>query len=129
MYIKCFPQGRKVFFVLLISVLAIANTALAKSSDTIDPVSKGLSHLLDVVERDVKTSFNPKLVEPVIDFLASDKKPSIRLNIDKENNATGAYGEFSVNKSLKEILKLVYHPRIPSFLFSPTSTRMRGCTG
>jgi len=121
---RSFRPGLLAVIILLISGLATSGNAAPKEPDDFDPVSKGLSHLLDVVEQDVKTKFNPRLVEPVLDFVALKKKPSIRLNIDKENKATGAYGEFSVNKNLKEILKLVYHPRIPSFLFSPTSTRM-----
>ncbi len=89
-----------------------------------DPISIGLSHLLDVVQQNPRISFDPRLVEPVIDFVASTKKPPVRLAIDKNNEATGAYGEFAIRKSLKQILQLVYHPQIPSFLFSPTSARV-----
>jgi hypothetical protein len=117
---------RIVFFAILIlsiSVIALSH-AQAKETDNLDPVSDGLSHLLEVVEQDLQTQFNPKLVEPVLDFVALEKKPPVSLDVDTTNKATGAYGEFFVRKSLKQILKLVYHPRIPSFLFSPNSTRM-----
>ncbi|MBW2181056.1 MAG: hypothetical protein JRG81_11920, partial [Deltaproteobacteria bacterium] len=113
---------------LAILILSVSNFAIAdaqpKKTDNSDPISEGLSHLLDVVELEVQTKFNPGLVEPVLDFVVSEKKPSVRLDVNADNKATGAYGEFTVRKSLKQMLKLVYHPRIPSFLFSPTSTRM-----
>jgi len=113
-----------IFYVILaLSGVAGAEDQLKKDQKQ-DPVSAGLSHLLDIVEPDSKVALNPKLVAPVLDFVVSEKKPQVSLDIDEENKATGAYGEFSLKKNLKQILKLAYHPGIPSSLFSPTTTRM-----
>jgi hypothetical protein len=115
--------GILVILILTISEIAKADVSL-NNTDNPDPISKGLSHLLDVVNQDKQAIFNPRLVEPVIDFVAATKKPPVRLTVDKTNEATGAYGEFTIRKSLKQMLQLVYHPQIPSFLFSPTSARV-----
>jgi len=120
---RCILFGFIATLVLSVSDIATAD-AQTKKTENSDPISEGLTHLLDMVEQEVQTKFNPWLVEPVLDFVALEKKPSVRLDVNTVNKATGAYGEFTVRKSLKQILKLVYHPRIPSFLFSPTSTRM-----
>ncbi|MCJ7772297.1 MAG: hypothetical protein MUP22_04085 [Desulfobacterales bacterium] len=115
--------GILVVLILTISDLASADVLVKKPVNP-DPISKGLSHLLDVVKQDKPATFNPQLVGPVINFVASAKKPRVRLTIDTNNKAPGAYGEFFIKKSLKDMLQLVYHPRIPSFLFSPTSARV-----
>lgn len=115
--------GFLALLLLTISGLASAD-ALVKTSENTDSISKGLCHLLNVVNQDKTVAFNPRLVEPVIDFVASEKKPPVKLAVDKANEATGAYGEFTIRKSLKQMLQLVYHPQIPSFLFSPTSARV-----
>jgi len=115
--------GSIAILVILFTSLAVADD-LVKKQPAEDPVSKGLTHLLDIVDQNNKTLFNPSLVAPVLDFVASTKKPPVKLDIDTTNKATGAYGEFFIKKKLKHILQLVYHPSIPSFLFSPTTTRM-----
>lgn len=119
----CSRCGLAMILILCVSSLAVADT-FVKKPERIDPVTIGLTHLLDVVEKETPTKFDPRLVGPVLDFVASDKKPPVTLDLDATNKATGAYGEFSVQKSLRQILKLIYHPRIPSYLFCPTSTRI-----
>ena len=92
---RCILIGFLAVLVLSVSDIATAD-AQTKKAENSDPISEGLFHLLEVVERDVQTKFNPGLIDPVLDFVASEKKPPVTLDVDTNNKATGAYGEFSV---------------------------------
>ena len=112
--------GRGIRFgFLAILILSVSDIAIAaaqtKKTDNSDPISEGLTHLLDIAEKEVQTKFNPGLVEPVLDFVASEKKPSVRLDVNTVNKATGAYGEFTVRKSIKQILKLEFRKLLSSY--------------
>lgn len=104
-----------------ISAAAEKNTNKPHAEDLL---SQGLTYLLDIVEKKRNTTFNPRLVEPVLNFVEKTEKAPRGVSVEKYNTATPSYGGFVIQRPLKEILTLIYHPHIPSSLFSPTSARI-----
>jgi hypothetical protein len=64
-----------------------------------------------------------------LEVVASDKPENTLYYLDKSFGATSAYHEFVFEKDLRHILRFSYNPDIPSFITTPSSTRLSQWAG
>jgi hypothetical protein len=97
-----------------------------KPLDNVD-VSKtllpALEHLLTTINNDGSQIPGSDQIGCIIDFVNSSKDPETIYNMGERKGAASSYFEFSINRSLKEVLDRVYNPDIPSHIFTPSSIR------
>lgn len=64
-----------------------------------------------------------EMMSRVVDFVTKPKNPDIIYHMGLRDGAASNYSEFTINRSLKEVLDLVYNPDIPSHIVTPASIR------
>lgn len=114
-----------IIFIAFILILSPPFEAAASSEVTRIPkdLAAGLEHLLSLTEQNSQLPFEPDLIENIFQWINNPKDLSILYSARPRNNASSIYYEFTINRSLKEMLDLVYNPDIPSYLAVPASTR------
>ena len=116
----------KIQIVILTFLLICTGAAYSSDSARVIPadVNPGLYHLLDMVTPDSAGSFDPEVVTPVLDFVASEKNPDEVYVLDDSFNSPSAYIELDLKHDIAELLKLSYNPNIPSYMMTPSSMRL-----
>ncbi len=91
-----------------------------------DSVRHELNYLLSFVgpEKAAPHQFTSKGIENVLDFVATSKESDVLYHAGKFNGSPSAYYQFDIHRDLTYILRLAYHPNIPSVVTSPSSLRM-----
>jgi len=83
-----------------------------------------LHYLLSFVgETKKQQPFIPERIKHALDFVVSPAKADIRYHAGRIKGAPSAYYEFDVRRNLTQVLKLAYHPEIPSVITSPATIR------
>ncbi|MEN8243421.1 MAG: hypothetical protein ABFS43_00815 [Thermodesulfobacteriota bacterium] len=110
----------------LIMVLLFSGTAFSNGNEKTIPlnVNPGLNHLLDMATPGNSAAFNPEIIAPVLDFVASQKSPDAVYVSDKSFKSPSAYIEVDLNQGLAELLRVSYNPDIPSYIMTPSSMRL-----
>jgi hypothetical protein len=122
-------MNKFISFTLVFCVLFILFTwplkavAFQDRKNKMKRLAPGLDHLLSLVEKNSLVRFDAGKIEPVLAFIAASKSLEADYTLGKRNGASSAYHEFTINRSLKEVLDLVYNPSIPSYMTSPSSVR------
>ena len=85
-----------------------------------------LQYLLSFVglQEDADRQFDPEQIRHVLDFVAAPKNDNRLYHAGELNGAPSAYHDFSIRKTLRDILQIAYHPNIPAVITSPSSVRM-----
>ncbi len=116
-----------IFMIFVFITLFLSSSPEAAASSEAKQIPKaltpGLEHLLTLTEQDSQTDFDPNLIEDIIEFINQSKDLSVTYSAGPRKNASSNYYEFTINRSLKNMLDLVYNPEIPSYLAVPASTR------
>jgi hypothetical protein len=100
---------------------AEGSTVKLKLPETIYP---GLDHLLDLVDPDKKVSFDPRMIERVLDFVEGPKDGGAIYFEDRTPGLPSAYYEFDIRKDLRDIAAYSFNPDIPCIATMPSSTRL-----
>jgi hypothetical protein len=111
----------------LVMLLAWPFQAIAfeESEDTVlQELIPAFDHLLTFVDFDSQSQLNTKQVGTLLDFVAGPKPVEQTYTLGPRNNGSSTYYEFTINRSLKEVLDLIYNPNIPSYVTTPTSIRL-----
>jgi hypothetical protein len=84
-----------------------------------------LNYLLSFVG-DTKNGqpFMPERIEHVLNFVVSPAKADTRYHAGKIKGAPSAYYAFDVRRNLTQVLRLAYHPEIPSVITAPSTIRL-----
>ena len=120
---------KKVFCIVCIAMavagLAVCAVAGEKMTETEIPqtLSSGIEYLLSFADPGSGTRFTPESIGDVIALAVSDKPGDRLYHTGKQFGTPSAYYEFDVQKSLAEILQLLYNRRIPAFALMPSSIR------
>lgn len=116
------------YMLLSLTILMAATHAFAVDN-TDDDVNvpktllPALEHLLTAADSDGAQIPQSDQIGRIIDFVNSPKDPKTTFSMGERKGASSNYYEFSVNRSLKEVLDRVYNPDIPSHIFTPASVR------
>ena len=89
-----------------------------------EALNPAFEHLLALTGSGETTSFNPEVVEGLLDFVAAPKEEDRLYYVDGTSKATSAYHEFVFDKTLAHVLKLSYNSALPSFMTNPSSVRL-----
>ncbi len=118
-------------FIILSLCIGTANLQADAINDTesSDEVSvpkallPALEHILSITTADSSQIPNSDQIGQIIDFVNSAKNLKTTISMGDRKGAASNYYEFSINRSLKEVLDLVYNPDIPSHAVTPASVR------
>ncbi len=98
--------------------------ANASNKESIPPAAMtGVDYLIEFLKPTSQDPFNPAEVAGLIEFVTAARPDGIICRLPKRIEATSAYYEFKIQKSLKEVLQLAYHPEIPRQIVTPGLTR------
>lgn len=118
----------RIFNILILFViLAVSNPLQAAENDPDNRISvtaiAGLDYLIEFVKPAASSEFDPARLAGLIDFVHTQRPAGTKSQLPKRLEATPAYYEFEIKKTLKDILQLAYHPDIPFQMVSPGSMR------
>ncbi len=82
------------------------------------------AHLSTVTDSRRSVAFDPERIDPILEFVLSDKQSDVLYHPGKLEGATSAYHEFIIKQSLADFLRLTYNPSLPSYLTAPSSVRL-----
>jgi hypothetical protein len=112
-------------FILTANVQADTNADGGTTDDANVPEAlvPALEHLLSYAGAAGPRDPDAHRIGQIIDFVNSAKNPETTFSMGKRNGASSNYYEFSIDRSLKDILNLVYNPDIPPHIITPASIR------
>lgn len=120
---KC--HFRSLFLPPILIVLLCLLTLHANADERIrqipEELKPGLDHLLDLTGPDNSDQPDMQAIGQVIDYILSPKDPSATYSVGKRNGATSNYFEFTIDRSLQDVIDLAYNPEIPSYFIIPAS--------
>jgi len=121
------PKPRSVCLVILLIPMLVmgALAAHARADETAVQIPSDLKPSLDkLLELTVHNDRNPAdmdAVGRVVDYLLTPKSTTSTYTAGTRNGATSNYFEFTLNRSLEDLIQLAYNPDIPSYFVIPSS--------
>lgn len=128
-------MNRSVYTILTGLALFLLLTVNLQANETVDAdeerqsvqvpreLSPAFEYLLSYTGESSPKELEMNQIERVIEFVKSAKDLQKTFSMGKRNGASSNYYEFSLNRSLKEVLDLIYNPDIPSHITTPASIR------
>jgi len=122
-------MSKYISFTLTFCVLIILFTwplqaiAFQDREKTPERLAPAFDHLLSLVEKNSRVRFDAGKIKPILEFITASKSPEAAYTLGERKGASSSYHEFTINRTLKEVLDLVYNPEIPSYVTSPSSVR------
>jgi hypothetical protein len=122
---------RIVLFVF-IALIAIPFPALSSNVDdeTSDTESSkyayltpAIDHLLNLTSKNNQTPFDASRINTLFEFINTEKELGDSMSLGSRQGTTSDYYEFTIQRTLKDVLDLVYSPEIPSYFTTPSSVR------
>jgi len=87
-------------------------------------LSPALTHLLNLADPDNPQSFQLARIKKLLKYMEEPKDPHAIYFVDPKLGAPSGYYEFDVRQDLEHILKYAFSPHVPSYLISPSLTRL-----
>lgn len=118
-------ENRLFHFLILILIFCFLIAPAANADDNTRQVplelKDSLNHLLNLSSLDNHDQPDMGDIARVIDYLLTEKDPSAVYTMGHRNGATSNYYEFTIHRSLQDIIDLAYSPDIPSYFIIPAS--------
>ncbi len=116
---------RKVFITVIVFIILVPlKLFAARAADSIPgDLYPALNHLLAHMESGEKKPLNLDLLPRILDFIEAPKALGETMSMGEREGAVSDYYEFTVNRSLGEVLDLAYNPELPPSLTLPSSVR------
>ena len=73
-------------------------------------VVAGIDYLIDFVKPTSSNNIDVSRLDDLIDFVHSSKPGDIKVQLPPRMKAAAAYHQFEIQRNLKDILQLAYHP-------------------
>lgn len=115
-----------ILLVSLIFIIPFASSAHADNDSVIQipqALHSNLEKMLELTSENGKQAPDKSVIGPIIDYLMTPKDLSVTYSAGKREGATSNYYEFTINRSLKELINIAYNPEIPSYFIIPASLR------
>ena len=116
MYIKL------LFYIIIIAPL-LTSAHAEPLTGLPDGVSTDLEYLLELPDGERTSPVKLDTAIRILDFMDQSKALENTFSVGERNGAASDYFEFTVNHPWPEVVDLVYHPSIPSYLTMPSSIR------
>jgi hypothetical protein len=111
------------FIAFFFIILLLAAPCRAEEETTMTPraLRPGLEHLLDLARHDSHSLPDMALIDRVVDYVMTPKDPAATYSAGQRNGATSNYFEFTIDRSLEDVINLAFNPAIPSYFVLPAS--------
>jgi len=108
---------------MLFVLLPFQAAAAPPLSQPPQALSETIENMLAFADSSPDTALDRDLIPRMLDFVDAPKRLGESFPLVDRNEAASDYYEFTINRSFAEVLGLVYHPDLPSFLTIPSSVR------
>lgn len=88
-----------------------------------EALSETIDNLLAFAGSDRNTSLDMNLIPRLLDFVEAPKQLGKTFPLGDRNGASSDYYEFTINRSFADVIGLVFHPDLPSYITIPSSVR------
>jgi hypothetical protein len=105
-------------------VLCLAANAAAAVKSVPEELAPAFEQLLSLAGETDPKAPAAEILAPLIEFLNRAKDPDTTFSMGERKGAASNYSEFRIDRSLKDVLDLIYNPDIPSYLTTPASIRL-----
>ena len=109
--------------VVFTSIFCLHSKSAAMIESVPEELTTVFEQLLSLADPSGPKAPDAQSMDRIIGFLNRAKNPDSTFSMGERDGATSNYSEFRLNRSLKEVLDLVYNPDIPSYLTTPASVR------
>ena len=82
-----------------------------------------LDQLLSLAGSDNQGQPDMTAIQSVIDYILTIKDPAATYSAGQRDGETSNYYEFTIHRSMEDVIELTYNPDIPSYFFLPASLR------
>jgi len=120
---KTGPKFLHCFFLIPILILGLQAAAVADIEQVPQELSPAFEHLISYASPPSPGHLDADLVNQVIQFVNQDKNLKNTFSMGERKGAASNYSEFTLSRTLKEVLDLVYNPAIPPHITTPASIR------
>lgn len=126
------PYLHRIILIVFTALIAIPSPAQSSDlendpsgprSNRYDHLTPAVDHLLNLTQKDNPTPFDASRIEPLFEFINTKKELGDSMSLGSRQGSSSDYYEFTIKRSLKEVLDLVYNPEIPSYFTTPSSVR------
>jgi hypothetical protein len=126
------PYLHRIVLFLLIALISnplpalssdLENDPSGTQSNRYDHLAPAFDHLLNLTQKNNPAPFDANRIEPLFDFIDTKKELGDSMSVGTRQGSSSDYYEFTIERSLKEVLNLVYNPEIPSYFTTPSSVR------
>jgi hypothetical protein len=120
------PRAITFFVLMLIPALMVGGLAADTRADenTVQipsDMKPSLDRLLELTRQDGNGQPDMDAVGRVVDYLLMNKDMGSTYSAGNRKGATSNYYEFTLNRSLEDLIRLAYNPDIPSYFVIPAS--------
>jgi len=121
------PKHRSVWLVILLIPMLVMGALVTQSRADENAVQipsdlkPSLEKLLEMTAQNDRHPADMDAVGRVIDYLLTPKSTTSTYTAGTRNGATSNYFEFTLNRSLEDLIQLAYNPDIPSYFVIPSS--------
>lgn len=98
--------------------------SLPTSTPAPDDLTPALEHLLELVGPRPRPEFDPRSIDPLIEFMAAGKPAGRFFSAPRQTGRPSAYYQNVIRRSLREIIDYAFSPDIPLVATAPSSTRI-----
>jgi hypothetical protein len=111
------------FFMAMAIILCLNANAAAAVESVPEELAPAFEQLLSLAGHTDPQAPAAEILEPIIAFVNRAKDPNQTFSMGERKGAASNYSEFRLNRSMKDVLDLIYNPDIPSYLTTPASIR------
>jgi len=118
-------RTKPIFHVIMVLsvIFSLQIDAAAEPEMVPAELTPAFEQLLSLASQPNPTSPDPASIDQMMDFINRTKDPKQTYSMGERKGAASNYSEFRLDRSMKQVLDLVYNPEIPSYLTTPASVR------
>ncbi len=88
-----------------------------------DHLSPAFDYLISLTRKNHQPRFDASRIETIFEFIKTQKELGDSLSLGSREGSSSDYYEFTVNRSFRDVLDLVYNPDVPPYFTTPSSVR------
>ncbi len=108
---------------LILPLMLLLPKASAEEVQLPKNLKPAMEHLLSLVGETAAENLDERLVGTLIEFVAAPKDMQATYSMGLRKGAVSNYYEFRLERPFQEVMDLIYHPDIPSYITVPSSVR------
>jgi hypothetical protein len=110
--------------IFLIQTEAVTRAAPPREIQVPNTISPGLVHLLNLADPNHQEAFRADKITKLLAYMEESKDPGAIYVTEAALGSPSGYYEFDIRQNFEHLLKYTFHPEIPSYLMTPSCTRL-----